>query len=122
VAPVVLQNITIGDLQLYDADPNRQWTESDLALVNTIVDQVAQSAENLRLFEETRERAGREQMIRQITDRLRAAPNLQRLVEIATQELAQRLPATHAKLELGLQAEHAQNDNGKSNYAEVEPL
>jgi hypothetical protein len=105
VAPVVLQNITIGDLQLYDTDPNRQWTESDLALVNTILDQVAQTAENIRLFEETRERAGREQTIREITDRMRAATSLEELVKTTAQELGERLSAGRAVVALGLESE-----------------
>jgi GAF domain-containing protein/HAMP domain-containing protein len=122
VAPVTLRNTLIGALQLHPARADQTWTEDDLAIVEAVIDELGQTAENLRLFDETRQRAGREQTIREITDKLRAAPNLQRLVEIATQELTQRLPATHAKLELGLQAEDSQNGNGKSNYTEVELL
>jgi GAF domain-containing protein len=109
VAPVTLSGQTIGVLQTHqpettDDDPEAQaWTDEDLALVEAVLDQVAQTAESLRLFEDTRERASREQTIREITDKLRAAPNLERLVTIATEELGQRLLATHAKLELGLE-------------------
>ncbi|MBI1877827.1 MAG: GAF domain-containing protein [Chloroflexi bacterium] len=111
VAPINLRDKTIGTLQLHPTTFAQSWSEDDLAIVEAVVDQLAQTAENLRLFEETRERAGREQAIREITDRLRAAPNLQRLVEIATEELRKRLSATHAKLELGIEME---GNNGTS--------
>jgi GAF domain-containing protein len=102
-APIELRQTTIGQLELEDANPQRVWSEDELALVNAVVDQVAQSAENLRLFEETRERAAREATIREITDKLRAAPNLDRLLEIAARELGQRLGVRHTVLELGIE-------------------
>jgi GAF domain-containing protein/HAMP domain-containing protein len=103
VAPVVLRNTTIGNLQLHELDPNRRWTENELAFINAVIDQVAQAAENLRLIEETRERAAREQAIREVTDRLRSAPNLERLTTIAAEELGRYLSATHTKLKLGVE-------------------
>jgi GAF domain-containing protein len=102
VAPVVLRDVPIGSVQFHGIDPKRQWTEGELAFIDTIIDQVVQAAENLRLFEETRERAVREQAIREVTDRLRSAPNLERLTVIATEELGRYLSATHAKLKLGI--------------------
>lgn len=116
VAPIALQNVPVGDLQLHGLDPNRAWTERELALIETVIDQVAQAAENLRLIEETRERAGREQTIREITDRLRAAQSLEMLLETAGRELGQRLGVRHAVLELGVDHEkHIGADNGQVN-------
>jgi GAF domain-containing protein/HAMP domain-containing protein len=105
VAPINLRNTTIGTLQLHADGGSLIWDEDDLALVEAVVDQLAQTAENLRLFEETRQHAGREQTIRQITDKLRAAPNLEELITIATQELGERLEASYTKLELGVETE-----------------
>jgi GAF domain-containing protein len=104
VAPIKLQNQVIGNMQFLETDPSRRrkWTERELVLVQAIADQVAQTAENLRLFEETRGRAAREQAIREVTDRLRSAPNLERLTAIAAEELGRHLSATHAKLKLGI--------------------
>jgi GAF domain-containing protein len=108
VAPVTLRDWNIGAVQLYSSSPDQVWSEDDLVVIEAVVDQLAQTAENLRLFEEARERAGREQTLREISDKLRAAPNLDRLIAIATEELGQRLAASHAKLELGFQpAGHA---------------
>ncbi len=112
VAPIKLQNQPIGAIQLHAAGQSRQWGERELALVQTVADQVAQIAENIRLSEETREQAGREQTIREITDKLRAASSLEKLLEIATEELGQHMAATHAKLELGIRPDAPLNANG----------
>jgi GAF domain-containing protein/HAMP domain-containing protein len=119
VAPINLRDKTIGVLQLHAASGDDQtWSKDDLALVETVVDQLVQTADNLRLFEETRERAGREQTIREITDKLRAAPNLDALLETAARELGQRLGVRHTVLELGIEAESNDTDISKSTGVE----
>jgi GAF domain-containing protein/HAMP domain-containing protein len=102
IAPIRWQDQIIGTLQLHDTERPRHWSERELALVEAITEQIAQTAENIRLFEETRERASREQTIREITDKLRVAPNLDALLETAARELGQRLGVRHTVLELGI--------------------
>ncbi|MDX1521397.1 MAG: GAF domain-containing protein, partial [Anaerolineae bacterium] len=36
VAPILLQNVAIGNLQLHEIDPNRKWTENELAIIEAI--------------------------------------------------------------------------------------
>jgi GAF domain-containing protein len=105
VAPIILHDLTIGTLQLHPAHVDQVWTEADVAITEAVINQLVQTAEHLRLFEETRERAGREQTIREITDKLRAAPNLQQLAIIATRELNEKLGGMHAGLELGIKSQ-----------------
>jgi GAF domain-containing protein/HAMP domain-containing protein len=110
VAPIQLQNQTIGTIQLLETEGQRQWDEMELALVQTVAEQVAQSAENLRLFEETRQRAGREQSIRQITDKMRAATSLDELIKVTTEELGRRFSTDYASVELGIEKVSNGND------------
>ena len=90
VAPIKVQNQVVGTMHFLENDPARQhpWTEQEIALVQAIADQVAQSAENLRLFEQVQERASRERLIGQITDKLRRAPSMEALLETGVSELA----------------------------------
>ena len=106
----ILENKVVA----YKNEENPIIDEDDLALVEAVADQLAQTAESLRLFEETRQRAGREQVIREITNKLRTAPNLEQLLKIATTELSQRLSAAHAELELGLEGESTPGGNGQN--------
>jgi len=103
--PIKLQSQMIGAIQVHEIMHPRRWTDEELSLIQAVADQVAQIAENLRLFDQTRERASREQAIREITDKLRSASNLETLVRIASQELGNRLAARYTKLELGFEKE-----------------
>ena len=103
IAPINLRDKTIGVLRMRAKDDNQKsWDEDDVAMVEAIVDQVAQTAENLRLFEDTRGRASREQIIRQITERMRTATNLEELIQTTANELGQQLNAGHVVLDLGI--------------------
>jgi GAF domain-containing protein/HAMP domain-containing protein len=112
VAPVIFQNKSIGALQLHPASYNQTWTEDDLAVVEAVADQLAQSAESLRLFEGTRERAGREQALREITEKMQAADNLEELIKTTAQELGQYFSPEYAAVELGIEAESPQSGPG----------
>jgi GAF domain-containing protein len=105
ISPVILHNTFIGALQIYPAHENQTWTEDDLAIIEAVSEELAQAAENLRLFEETRERASREQTIREITNKLRTATSLQELVKITSRELGEHLSAEHAVMEIGFEPE-----------------
>ena len=102
VAPIRLSNQTLGALQL-QARAGEQWTHENLALIQAVLDQFAQTAENLRLFDETKQKAGQEQLVREVTERLRAAPNLEKLLEVAAHELSQHFSAAHAVVNLGIE-------------------
>jgi GAF domain-containing protein len=107
VAPIRVQNQTIGAIQLQDTgrSGSRQWNEQELTLVQVVAEQVAQVAENIRLFEETRERAGRERLIGQVTDRMRRAPDLETLMKIGVEELSRALGPARTFVRLGSEAE-----------------
>jgi GAF domain-containing protein len=104
-APVTLRNTPIGAVEIHPARAEQVWSEGDLAIVEAVTEELSLAAENLRLFEETRERATREQTIREITDKLRGAPDLNTLVNTAARELGEHLGVPHLMLELGRESE-----------------
>jgi GAF domain-containing protein len=65
-----------------------------------LIDQVGQVIENARLLEETERFAQREQRIHQITTRIRAAGDVQAVLEATTTELAQTLGVSRAIMRL----------------------
>ncbi|MFN8453502.1 MAG: GAF domain-containing protein [Anaerolineae bacterium] len=105
VAPVALRDVTVGALQLHPGQGERAWTEDDLVIVEAVSEELAQMAENLRLFDETRRRASEEQTIREISEKMRAATSLEQLIKVTAHELGERLSAGHALVELGLEVE-----------------
>ena len=83
-----------------DIDPNRKWTAEERALVEAVSEQLAQTVENLRLFDNTQQRAVREQLTRGITDKMRAAPDVDAIIKTGLTELSKALgvPRTYVKL------------------------
>jgi len=124
VAPIKLQETIIGTLQMHPSDqPDgssqpETWGAEDLALIGEILGQFSQAAENIRLTELNRRRAIQEQTIREITDKLRTASNLENLVAIATEALGKQLGATHARLDLGLGNSSGPSQNSRTQVTE----
>jgi len=92
--PVVVQNQPIGRLSV--AMPaNRDLSDDEHTLLEAVTQQLTQKAENLRLFEQTQQRAAREQLTRQIIDKVRAAYSVEDALQTAVEELSKALGEAH---------------------------
>lgn len=105
VAPVKLRDKMVGALQLYPANGDQTWTEDDLAVVEAVVDELAQIADGIRLLNESQERAGRERLVSQVSDKMRRAPDMETLMNIAVTELTRVLGPARTFVRLGSEAE-----------------
>ncbi len=93
VAPITQRNEIIGALGIHDEDGGREWTEDEIALVETIAERMGIVAETLRLLEETQRTAGRERLTRQITDQIRSALSVDEAIQRALKQLGDALNA-----------------------------
>jgi GAF domain-containing protein/HAMP domain-containing protein len=119
VAPIILQETCIGNLQLHGVRPDRRWTEGELAFIEAIVDQVAQVAETMRLLDETQERAARDRLVGQISDKLRRAPDVETLMKSAVDELARVFGPARTFVRFGSEEELAGTKaEGEENLAD----
>lgn len=110
VAPITLRNKIIGALQLHhDGQP---WTKDDLAVIEAVVDQLAQTAESLRLFDETRQRADYERLLGEVARKIRQAPNLEALTKIAAESLSQALGVSDGVVRLNVSSKPGQVKGG----------
>ena len=98
--PIKLRGQVIGVIDLHEADKARTWTEHEIALVQAVAVQMAQTLEVARLFEQTQARAQREQLVGQITTRMRAASNVQDILRVTSEELAVALGVTRSVVRL----------------------
>ncbi|MBI5565437.1 MAG: GAF domain-containing protein [Chloroflexi bacterium] len=98
--PLKVRGETIGEFGIHSLDAQRDWTSDDIAFAQALIDQVGQVIENARLLEETERFAQREQRIRQITNRIRAAGDVQAVLEATTTELARSLGVSRAIMRL----------------------
>jgi len=102
-APVVVRGETLGMLELEDADAERQWSEDEWDLLNTVAGELAQAIENARLIEQAQQRAAREAQLNQIAHKIRRATDVESILHVAAEELGLALDTSHANIRLGPQ-------------------
>jgi GAF domain-containing protein/HAMP domain-containing protein len=100
-APVLIHGQEVGRLRLEDADPDREWTRNEQALIQAVAGEVAIAIENARLIEQTERRAQREQTISAITSQIYAATDVRKLLQITAEELRRATGSARAVVKLG---------------------
>jgi GAF domain-containing protein/HAMP domain-containing protein len=101
--PILLRGESIGVIHLQEtANNDYVWSQNELATVQAVADQVAQTLENARLFEQTIKRADRERKVLDITSKIRSTNDPQKMLEITLEELRRNLSATKAQIVLNL--------------------
>ncbi len=101
--PVMVQNEPIGQL-IIEMPDQKDLTTDEHALMSAVAQQLGQKAENLRLFEQTQQRAAREQLAREISDKIRSSRNIETALKTAAAELSQALGASRAIVNLQVEA------------------
>lgn len=82
--PLKIRDESIGQVSIEGIDANDQEA---IQLANIITDRLSNHIENLRLSEQTQERARREQALRQITSAVRGSTNPETILRTAVREL-----------------------------------
>ncbi|HLF28764.1 MAG TPA: GAF domain-containing protein [Anaerolineae bacterium] len=107
LVPVMLGGRWLG-LGLIVWSAPHTFTAQEQRLYQSLASQVAVALDNQRLLEqaqgalaETHRRAQREQLVNQITSRMRAAVSVDEVLRVAVEELRQATHATHAAARLG---------------------
>jgi GAF domain-containing protein/HAMP domain-containing protein len=99
--PLKLGEDIIGVLGIRDDDPDRRWTQEEVALIEAVSEQMSLSLENARLFEETGRRASRERIIAEVTRRVWASGEMEQVMRTAVEQLGQTLDASRVIIRLG---------------------
>jgi GAF domain-containing protein len=98
--PVSVGGVVIG---VISARRERgEWGEDEIALGRAAVDQLGQTIENLRLLDQTRNAAMREQMISEVTNRMRESLELEDVLRAAASEIRQVLNLERTVVRLAL--------------------
>jgi methyl-accepting chemotaxis protein PixJ len=105
VTPIALRGQIIGALGLQETEGGRRWTEDEIALIEAVADQMALAIENVRLLEETRQLAGWEQTLSDMTARFTRSLDTQTLLQTAIRELGQLLQVDEVSVHIGVPGE-----------------
>lgn len=64
------------------------WSPDEISLLQTLAEQLSTALEGAQLYEDTQRRAAREQLAREITDRMRSTVSWDELMQTAIQQMA----------------------------------
>jgi hypothetical protein len=90
--PLIINRQVVGAIGGQHPE-GRPWTEEELVLIEDVTRQLAQTIEGLRLFEDVQRRAAREQLVGEVTGRLRASLDVDTVLQTTIRELGRVLGA-----------------------------
>jgi GAF domain-containing protein len=99
--PIVVRGETIGTFDIADTQPDRQWQEDELTLLQTIAGEVALAIDNTRLIEQTQRTAQRERDIASAADKIHRSINLDAILQTAVEEIMRIAGTTEVAIQLG---------------------
>jgi GAF domain-containing protein len=83
-------------------------------LLQTLTEQLGAALESARLYQDTQRRAARERILREISDRMQGAADMETLMRIAAEELNKALGASRTYVRLGTEALPSSNGDEPS--------
>jgi GAF domain-containing protein len=98
--PLKLRGQVIGTLSLHETSRRRPWTTAEIALAETVAEQVALTVENLRLMDEARRRVTREQLIGELTSHMRETLDMDRMLQTAVREIGEALDIAEVEVRM----------------------
>jgi len=98
--PIILRDQLLGAVRLKKPDDANPWTNDEIELMDSLIDQLEVALESARLYRETQRRAEREQRVTEITTKIRATTDPQTMLRTAVSELKDALQAHRAQVVL----------------------
>lgn len=95
--PIDLRGEIIGTLSV-QVPKNEKINQGQMDLIKAVAERVAFSVENARLFDETSRRAQREQLVSEITTKIRSTTDPDEMIKIALDELKQSLKVSRVEI------------------------
>ena len=87
--PLIAQDKAFGFASLHISQAGRELNRDEMRLATAILTQVSIVVQNAQLFEQTRARARREQLLREITAHVRGSTNPDTIMRTAVREIGQ---------------------------------
>ena len=100
--PIKVRGDVIGVLDTYKPGDAGEWTPEEIALLETLADQLGVALEDARLYQDARRGAAREQLTREITDKMRRAIGVEDIIQTAVDELSRVLGTSRTFVRLGV--------------------
>jgi GAF domain-containing protein len=110
--PVRVRGQTIGVVDMRKDTDYKDWTPQEIALAENMAEQLGVALESARLYQDTQRRAAREQLVGQVTTRIRETLDLETMLKTATHEVRQSLNLPEVVIRLTAQPEQPREHIG----------
>jgi GAF domain-containing protein/HAMP domain-containing protein len=97
--PLLVLDQVIGVIGLEQEDPNRIWTDEEIAIAQAAANRAALTLENARLLEESQRRAAKERTIFDATARIGSALNIENILNTTAEEIERVLNSSEVILQ-----------------------
>jgi GAF domain-containing protein len=111
----------IGTISAHKPGQAGAWTSEEIALLETLTEQLGTALESARLYQDTQRRATRERLIGEITARMRETLDVEAVLKTAVGEMRQALGLEKVLVRLAPHPESAPDDASAKNGDKVEP-
>ncbi len=101
--PLKMRETVVGVIQLRKPERSRPWTEQEIGLMMTLIEQLGVTLESARLYEETQQRAALERLVGEATGRIRETLDVGQVLQTAVRELRELLGLSSAEVYMGLE-------------------
>lgn len=114
--PVSVRGQVIGTIDIAK-DDDAQWTEEEMALLQTLSDQIGTALDGARLFGETQQRATIEKMIGNITAKIRESLDLHSILQNTAETIRESMELPVVTIQLADQTTEEALESSTSNGA-----
>ncbi len=99
--PIAVRGEVIGFIDVRKPENASPWTEDEQAILQQLGEQLEIALESARLYQETRQRAAREQLVSEVTGRMRESLEMETVLRTAVDEMRQALELDRLVVRLG---------------------
>jgi len=109
--PVVLRDQVLGVVRLRKDEDENNWTDSEIQLVDSLIDQLEGALESARLYSETQRSAARERLVSEIATKIRSTTDPQEMLQTAVTELQDAFQAKRVQVLMPSKGEEPSSQN-----------
>ncbi len=96
--PIQIHGQTVGVLRFRKEEED--WLDEEIGLLETLADRLSTALESARLYEDTQRRAAREQLVGEVTAKIRETLDMETVLKIAADEMRQALELPEVSVRL----------------------
>ena len=108
--PIQFRNQTIGTISLERDTNQSEWTDAEIDVFKTVVNQLGLALENERTLADLQRRTEQERLISDISARLWASADINTIVRTAAQEIGNSFGVSNAVVQLEIPTQYGADD------------